>query len=465
MLDFKDKKILVFGLGLLGGGVATTNWLIRQGALVTITDLKSEEDLKESVDKIEGDVIFHLGGHEFGDVEKADIVVVNPDVPAKNKYVIYALEQGKTVVNEATIFFENWNKPIIGITGTRGKTTSVQWTNHFLNTHKRYSPAGNNPEHQFLKVLDQKDEFDGTVAEVASFHLEFFNDHTRAPEITAITNVSQDHLNRYESMEDYVLTKTKIFKNQTASQDLILNFDDPWTDFIVKQQPLCRVWYFATRPLPKSLKGLFYDAGSIFVQQGDRKERVLNLEGFAESHGIHNVKNLLTSSLIARLSEVPWQKIQNAIETLPQIKFRQETIYEDDKLKIINDTAATSPDGGLAALRRFKGPNTILITGGTDRELDYTDWGRELLEHIQQKNIILLSGSATEKMKTILGEWGSDIAEHDTLKECLETALQKTQQFDAATVLFSPASKSFEKFKNEFDRGEQFNRLVKELVQ
>ncbi|MEK7642582.1 MAG: UDP-N-acetylmuramoyl-L-alanine--D-glutamate ligase, partial [Patescibacteria group bacterium] len=154
---------------------------------------------------------------------------------------------------------------------------------------------------------------------------------------------------------------------------------------------------------------------------------------------------------------------EKAIPTLPQIKWRQEKVFENEKMAIYNDTAATSPEATITALNRFGNEkHKIFICGGTDRELDFQNFGEIIRQKLQPEELILLSGSATEKMKAQIGS--ANYKEFDTLKECLEKALQNAEKQNGKTyIVFSPGAKSFEKFKNEFDRGEQFNLLIKNL--
>jgi UDP-N-acetylmuramoylalanine--D-glutamate ligase len=299
------------------------------------------------------------------------------------------------------------------------------------------------------------------VNEIPSFHLEFFNETTRHPETAVITNIFQDHLNRYKTFNDYVKTKSDIFKNQAGLQNLILNYDNKWTPFLLKQKPKAQVWFFSMKPLPAKISGVFYKDNSIYLKSTRSSEKVLDVTGFADKWGEHNLQNLMTSALIAHLHGVFWSEIQTKMLSLPQIPFRQEVVFTSPKLKIVNDTTATSPDGGVAAVKRFCGKDCILITGGTDRQLEYTDWGKAVLKHLKPENIVMLAGSATTKMLKALGRAADKIHVSDTLVECIRLALDKAGKYEKSVVVFSPAAKSFEKFKNEYDRGEQFNALVK----
>jgi UDP-N-acetylmuramoylalanine--D-glutamate ligase len=465
-LNFKDKKVLVFGLGLLGGGVATTNWLLKQGAQVTVTDLKSAEQLKSSLEKISNDVELKLGGHSEADIDAADIIVLNQDVALNNKYVQYALSIGKPVETEGTIFFKFFPNRIVGITGTRGKTTTTSWTNTFLKTTFNSSTVGNTAaENPFLEIVD-RDDLEIVASEIPSYQLEYFHLIERTPEIAVITNISPDHLNRHGTIEQYALAKANIFLKQKGDQHVIFNHNNEWTKFLIDQKPKGKVWQFSITPM--SGNGLFHDNGSLFFQNDGKKHEVLLIRDFVYKRGKHNLENLLASALAAHLAGVPWDKIQDVIPKLPQIKFRQEIIYTDDKLTVINDTTATSPEGAIAAMRRFTGPNTVLIAGGTDKQLEFTEWAEAVKRNIAKGNLVLIGGSATDKMIAALGErWVDETkpAYLEDLAACVQAGLEKARELEGkAVLLFSPGCKSFEKFLNEFDRGEKFNALIREAL-
>jgi len=463
--SFKNKKVLVFGLGLLGGGVATTNWLIKHGARVTVTDLKDDSYLELSLKRLRGNPRLKLNGHDKKDIEDNEIIVFNPDVSINNPFVKYARKLGKQIENEATIFYKLCPKPIIAVTGTRGKTTVANWIGYFLNRAKRRAVvSGNSYVEPLLKTLDGASRFEYVVNEAPSYHLEYFSRGVPAPEAAIITNLYQDHLNRHGTMRDYALAKAAILRNQSANQHLILNRDDKWTPFFIKQKPRAKIWLFSMKSLSKKECGIFYKNGWIYFQDDGIPVPVLRVEDFGKERGRHNLINLLISSLAANLVGVPWEIIQKNITSLPEIKFRQEVIYKTNKLRIINDTAATSPDGGMAAVNRFASPATILIAGGTDRQLDYSVWAKTVNKKLKPENIILLEGSATIKILRLLSRNKIEPQVFGTLAKCIQAALIKARQRGQSMILFSPAAKSFEKFKNEFDRGRQFNRIIKKLI-
>ena len=448
----KNKKVLVMGLGLLGGGVATPKWLVRHGAKVTVTDLKSRADLSDSIKSLgptAKKVRFVLSRHNESDFKTHDIIVVNPAVPKESPYLKIARESGAQLENEASLFFRFCRNPIIGVTGTRGKTTTANWTYHLL---KQKSPGaaltGNSSDNPMLKALDKLDGQSPVVVELSSWHLELLPQSRRAPHIAIITNLFPDHLNRYKSLIAYARAKANIFKYQTKNDFLILNRGDSWTKFFLKQKPIGRVVYFPTA------------ANSRFVTKK-----------FIGEWGRHNWENLSAAIAAARPMGVSSALIKKALAALPQIKFRQEVVYKKNGLTIINDTAATSPDATIAALKRFsqQPARLILITGGTDKGLVFSDWAAAVKKFVKKENLFLLEGSATNKMAAALQRKryfkDSKPQLYPTLPPLLTAVIEHAKMVKPALVLFSPSAASFEKFKNEFDRGERFNQLFRKEVE
>ena len=378
--NFKNRKVLVFGLGLLGGGVATTNWLLKHGAKVTVTDLKTKEQLAPSLKRIKGKVILRLGGHREADIRANEVIVFNPDISVKNLYVALARKLKKRVENEATIFYGLCDKQIVGVTGTRGKTTTATWIQHLLGATSVL--AGNRYDHALLDVLGGLSRYRTVVNEIPSYHLEFFPflplDIARGkPHVAVITNLSRDHMNRHGgSIEEYAATKANIFRNQSASDHLILNRDDAWTKFFLKQKPKAKFWFFSLKPLPKGTRDIFMKGDDLYLRDGGAPSKVLSVRGFAEQWGVHNAQNFMAAALAAHLAGASWKQIAVRMKTLPGVQFRQEIVFKDKTLTIVNDTTATSAEGGIAAVERFASPSTILIAGGTDRGLEYGGWAK-----------------------------------------------------------------------------------------
>lgn len=463
--ELNGKKVLLLGLGILGGGIHTARWLVAQGAELTVTDLKREDQLQSALDRlsdIREKIRFVLGGHDEADIHANEMIVVNPDVPLASPFLQLALSLGKDIQNELTLFYAYVDHgPIVAITGTRGKTTTTNWVAHLLRgAFPETSIAGNSPDAPLLKegVSSARAPI---VIEAPSFLLEHTLRAQFRPNVAIITNIYQDHLNRYQGIEHYAATKGNIFKDQTEEDVLILNKDNTWTEFFLKSEPKSTVKLFSLSALPEGQSGIELRGTVIIIKEPDQQEDYFDVKNFILIWGMHNVGNLLAAILAVRALGVPKEAILKQIDSLPQIKFRQECVYKDKAVEIYNDTTATSPDATIAAIERFHrtGKRLILITGGTNRELEYSAWAKTVQEYLKPEQVVFLEGSATELMKQAL-DW-KEIMTYPSLIACVDEARRRIQ--GPTVILFSPSAKSFEKFKNEFDRGEQFNAYIKQL--
>lgn len=491
-IDFKNKKVLVMGLGKLGGGVATTKWLVKHGAKVTVTDLRTKRDLASSIRAlgaaagkarpvrnlarakrarraprraISNEVKFVLGKHRAEDFRRNDLIVVNPAVPRESPYLTIARKAGREITNDAKIFFDLVANPTVAVTGTRGKTTTTNWLAHLAKgIHRGVAAAGNTPEMPLLALIDRlKNKKTPAALELSSWQLELLGEARRAPDVAVITNFHPDHLNRYRGMRDYARAKANIFKRQTPAQALILNADDAWTPFFLREKPRGKAYFFSLKPLPKNRDGIFISGGRAFFKESAKRTAVLGPREVRPlaALGNHNLQNLLAAMLTAHFLGITWREIRKRIAALPQIPFRQEFIVKRKNLTVVNDTAATSPDGTIAALERFKNKNLILIAGGTDKKLEFGGWARAVKRRVKPERLFLLGGSATKKMVRALRRIGYFKQSYPQLFEKLPSLIRavkkKARQSTPSFVLFSPGAASFEKFKNEFDRGRKFN--------
>ncbi len=472
-MNFKGKKVLVVGLGTLGGGIATVKWLVKHGAKVTVTDLRTKEQLSDSVRKlsqIAPGVKLVLSEHRERDFKNNGIVVVNPAVPRESKYLAIARKRKKLLVNDARIFFDVAEGAVIAVTGTRGKTTTTNWIAYFLRLRNKDIVAGGNSSEVALLDLADKIEHKSipSVVELSSWQLELLPGARRAPDIAVITNLYPDHLNRYKNIKGYARAKANIFRGQDRDQKLVLNYDNPWTKFFLGLRPRSKTYFFSLKRLPRGEDGIFVKNGALFFQETGSAEEVISEKAISlvKGRGEHNIMNLMAASLAAHLSGISWFEIAAAVRNLPEIKYREEVVLERENLRVVNDSTATSPDAVVAAIRRFGSHDPILITGGTDKNLDFKPLAREIKKAVRLKNLFLLNGSATQKLIRELKKIGYFSKERPQLFEDLEKLLISVREHSRRSrcvVLFSPGAASFEKFKNEFDRGEKFNALVRSL--
>lgn len=469
-MNFRDKKVLVMGLGSFGGGIAAAKWLVRHGARVTVTDTRTKKELARSIKALgpaAKKIAFVLGGHRKEDFETHDVIVVNPAVPRESEYLAAAKKRGKLLVNDARIFFDAVKNPVVAVTGTRGKTTTTNWTAHFLKTKDaKTAVGGNSSDVALLNIAERlKSAKTPAVVELSSWQLELLPGAKRAPDVAVITNLYPDHLNRYRRIGDYASAKANIFKGQAARQKLVLNYDNPWTKFFLKQKPESSVFFFSFKPLPRSGKGVFLKNGSLFFRAPHSVKEVIPKKIVASigKRGEHNLANFMAASLAAHLMGVSWPSIARSAESLPQIRYREEIVLKKKNFTAVNDSAATSPDAVIAAIKRFaKRGNVFLITGGTDKNLDFKSLAREIKGMLPPGNVFFLNGSATKKLLTELKKLNYFKKGKLQTFEDLELIAKKIKTLNPNIVLFSPGAASFEKFKNEFDRGERFDRYVKE---
>lgn len=465
---FKNKKVLLVGLGILGGGVGTANYLIKEGAHLTITDLKTAKELEKSIKKIKTtgyEVNYHLGKHDEKDFNWADIVVFNQSVPFNSHWVKFAKKLKKPIESDLTIFSESLkqnNGEYIGITGTRGKTTTSNWLNHFL---PEATMGGNMPEKGLSYLATLRNKL--FVLELSSFQLEYSNSKTLPPHIAIITNLYVDHINYHGSLQKYFEAKFKIFKNQNQEDFLIINRDNKNTPLILKAKSKSKIYFFSLSPLSDNEDGIFTDKDEIFFQENREKKLICKLK---KDFSGHLRSNLLPAMLGSYLQGKTWKEICGKIGGLPQVPFRQEIILKNKSLTIVNDSAATSPEATIAAIDRFSIPQNqslILICGGTDKQLDFKDLAKKIKENILRDNLYLLEGSATamlikELIQIKYFDPKNKIILFPTIEKIIREIKDRGNQ-KKMTIIFSPGGSSFEKFKNEFDRGEKFNKLIRKL--
>ena len=467
---FKNKKVLLVGLGRLGGGLAMAKFFIARGARLTVTDLKTATELRDSIKKLNAyfkkvslsrtpSIKMVLGKHQKEDFVRNEIIACSPAVSIDSMLIKLAFKAKKRVENDLSLFLEllrGRNVDYIAITGTRGKTTTTHWLRYFTGGVL----GGNQPQRGFLNIIAKKTKL--FVLELSSFQLEFMRKGLPAPKVAIVTNLYVDHINRHGTFTKYANTKANIFLNQTKNDFLILNADDLNIQLFLSRKPKSAVLYTSLYSLPKAKNGLFFVGDKIYFQRVGRKELITEVLGMSN----HEKQNLLAAMLGARLYGVSWESIVLKIKTVPSVALRQEVIFKKNGLTVINDSAATSPEATLAALEKFKHTeNLILITGGTDKQLEFKALAKKIKTTIPQKNLCILEGSATKKL---IGELKkiNYFKKEPRIFENLQSIIQSidvltSNRSSLITVLFSPGAASFEKFKNEFDRGKKFNELVR----
>lgn len=442
------------GLGLHGGGVGAAKFFVKQGAKVLVTDLKRKEQLKESIDKLKGlNIEYVLGRHRKEDFESADLIIKNPDVPNDSPYLKTARKNNIPIETDISLFFKFSQAFIIGITGTKGKSTVATLVYHFLKTKYPKTYLAGNIGVSVLEILSKAKKGNKIVLELSSFELENLK---KSPCLALITNIFPDHLNRYKNMVDYIKAKKIIFKYQKKNDILILNYDN---SIVRKFKNLAKskIYYFSAKIKPNN-PAAFLKKKKIFFS--NQKKPIIGLKDF-HIYGNHNVSNILAAVSVAKLLKISSKNIKFVLKSFKGVANRQEFVREVKGVRYFNDTTATIPQSSIEAIKtmkqRFPDSRLILIAGGQDKNLDY----KELIQEINRKVdiLILLPGTASEKIKRDLDKKNKKIFFADSMKSAVKKTKNLTKKGDI--VLFSPAAASFNLFKNEFDRG---NHFIKEIM-
>jgi UDP-N-acetylmuramoylalanine--D-glutamate ligase len=447
---------------------------MRHGAQLVITDLKTREELAESVDEIMGwyetyremfpdrDIsrpVFVLGEHRANDFTDVDLVVQNPGVPRESEFVRLAHEHGVLVESDVSLFFRFCPFPIYAVTGTRGKSTTTALVGKMLfHLHPKTVVAGNiavSPL-EFLDDLLLEPAPVPVVLELSSWLIESLENVSCAPDIAVLTNIFEDHLNRYPSFEAYATSKETLFVRQTKDQVAVFNRDHDLVRRMASRTQSRMMW-FSLRPF-ETEDGAFVDAAVIFARCDGQVESILPVAEM-NLRGEHNVQNALAATCVARRAGVSVDAIRETLRTFAGLPGRQEVARERDGVVYVNDTTATSPDGAIAALDRFgQTKRIVLICGGSSKNLSLDALGKAIRATCEF--VVLLEGDATDAFAAAIGDSVSTIRV-GSMQKAVEAASRVAKSGDV--VLLSPGTASFGMFKNEYDRGAQFVEAVKAL--
>ncbi len=466
---FKDKKITVMGLGLFGGGAGLARYLIRQGARLIITDLKTEEQLAQPLSTLDGldgsPVELHLGGHREEDFRGVDMVMVNPAVPRGTRFVEIARENNVPIETEMNLFFKSCRAPILGVTGTKGKSTTTALIGDMLRHQERKVWVGGNIGlgYSLLERIDEIGEDDIVVLELSSFQLEDLGKLKISPHVSVVTNIAPNHLDRHGSYEEYKEAKKNIMRFQGPGDYCILNLDDrELRKWPVDTGARSKVLWFSTGTAVDS--GAFLDNGGVRLRTGGNGQGETRISGLSATKlpGAHNVTNIVTASCAAFLMGAGREHIEETIREFTGLEHRLEFVCETGGVRYYNDSIATTSESAIAGIRAFEGP-LALIAGGYDKGSPFDAFAEECAKNT--KCVILIGKTARGIGSLISSAKGEKDTPAILYASSLEEAVRKlgdmVQKGD--TVLLSPACASYDMFVNFEDRGKQFKALVRRI--
>ncbi len=429
---FEGKKITVMGLGLLGRGVGDARFLASQGAELIVTDLKSKEELASSLQELAQfpNITYVLGEHRLEDFRNRDYVLKAAGVPLDSPYIAEARAAGIPIKMSASWFAELAQVPVIGVTGTRGKST----TTHMIHTILQEAGVpvllgGNVRGVSTLALLDTVKEGDYALFELDSWQCQGFGDERMSPHIAVFTTFMRDHMNYYkDDMGAYLADKANIFTHQKQGDVLVLGS---------QCAPLIEEEYGS------SLRG------EVIVAD----ETTLPTELTLQIPGSHNRYNAGLAYVVGNALGVPREGSIRALESFKGVPGRLEKVREIEGVTVYNDTTATTPDATIAALEALPEGKTVLILGGADKGLP--------LEHLvpvlkaRTKYMVFLQGTGTQRLVSVF----PNTPIHTTLEDAVRDAFGHVQAGDV--LVLSPGFASFGMFKNEYDRGDQFMSIIK----
>jgi UDP-N-acetylmuramoylalanine--D-glutamate ligase len=456
--DWRDKRVVI--LGLARQGKALARHLRGRGAEVVVSDIKPAEALAAEREELAPlGVQFALGGHPLSLLDGAEALLLSGGVPTDLPIVQGALERGLPVENEAQLFLEACPAPVIGITGSAGKSTTTALVGRMMEIHlkpeRRKAWVGGNIGNPLIGELEKVEPRDWVVMELSSFQLELM---TCSPHIAAVLNITPNHLDRHKTMAAYREAKARILEYQLSQDMAVLGRDDPGA-WALRDRVRGRLLTFGLQPGAE--EGAFIHRQRIWLRMEGAEREVCRL-GDIRMPGQHNLLNMAAACALAGAAGAGVEAMRQAILTFTGLPHRLELVAEARGVRWVNDSIATSPERALAAVRAVPGP-IILLLGGRDKDLPWDSFGREIAGRVER---IILFGEAAEKIERALRAQEDEMELPPMLQAAglaQAVSLASRLSHPGSTVLLAPGCTSFDEFRDFEERGERFRQLVKEL--
>ncbi|MDY4692978.1 MAG: UDP-N-acetylmuramoyl-L-alanine--D-glutamate ligase [Blautia sp.] len=451
-MNLQGKKVLVFGAGK--SGIGSADLLAKVGAFPIIYDGKADIDKEAVLHKTDGTYRPQIYAGELPKEvqDSLDLVVLSPGVPTDLPLVKSFYQQGLSVWGEVELAYRVSRGDVLAVTGTNGKTTTTALLGKIMqDARESVFVVGNIGTPYTSKALETK-EYSVTVAEISSFQLETIDEFS--PRVSAILNITEDHMNRHHTMEEYIRVKELITKNQGTEDVCVLNYED---QILRKfgEHLVPRVVYFSSAH--KLEQGIYLDGDTIVLKNGEKEIRVVKT-GDLKLLGTHNYENVMAAVAMAYYAGVSIESIRKSICQFTAVEHRIEYVTEKNGVAYYNDSKGTNPDAAIKGIQAMNRP-TLLIGGGFDKQSNYDEW----IESFDGKvRYLVLIGQTKEKIKAAAEKHGFyNIILCENLKEAVKVCAEKAEPGDA--VLLSPACASWGQFDNYEQRGEMFKEYVRSL--
>lgn len=450
-MDFKDKKVLVSGVAK--SGVSAAYLLKKLGANVTIQDAKTEDKLGNVVTGLKNNgIALYLGSNPDDIIENMDILVMSPGVPTDLPFVNKAREKNNPVIGEIELAYMFCKSPIIGITGTNGKTTTTTLVGDICKAYYNNTFVVGNIGNPFADITLDTTNNGAVVAELSSFQLETINEFK--PKVSAVLNITPDHLNRHHTIQNYIAAKERVFENQTADDYCILNYNDEITKAMANKTKAKVVFFSLNNKLDE---GIYSDENSIYIKALGYDQKVIDINELKILGG-HNVENAMAAIGCSIAIGVPMDIVVKVLKEFTAVEHRIEYVTTVNDIEFYNDSKGTNPDASIKAVEAMKRPICI-IAGGYDKGSDFTEWIDTFKGRVK---FVAVIGAVKDKIVDTLNK--ADFTNYktaDTFEEAIDLCYENADKGDC--VLLSPACASWDMFKSYEQRGEIFKDYVRKL--
>ena len=448
-MELKNKKVLVCGIAR--SGVAVALMAKKKGAIVTIQDLK-KRDLLGDLSELENNEIEIYDGKNPDDIIKnMDLVIVSPGIPTDLPFFSIGESAGVKIISEVEFSYYFTPCPIIAITGTNGKTTTTALTGEIIK--KVYPDAAivGNIGIPYSKEVERLSKNDYVIAEISSFQMEKAD--TFHPFISAVLNITPDHLDRHKTLGNYIEAKEKVFINATDKDYLVLNYSNDYTK-LMSEKTKAKILFFSSQE--KLQEGIYLNNDNIIVKCNGISQK-LSIND-VKILGVHNYENIMAAIAIGICAKIPIEKIFEAVKEFGGVEHRIEFVKTVNGVDYYNDSKATNTDAAIRGIMAMKKP-CVLIGGGYDKGSEYDEWVEKFSGKV--KHLDLLGATADSIKECCKRHNFSDITKVDTFEEALLLCKDKAESGDC--VLLSPACASWEMFDNYEQRGNAFKDIIKKF--
>ena len=448
-MEIEGKKVLVFGSGI--SGVGACQLLVKNGADVILYDGNDSLDAEKLQEEAGKEVQISLGVFPEDVLEELDLVVISPGIPTDLPIVEQMRKLEIPVWGEVELAYRFGKGDVLAITGTNGKTTTTTLLGEIMKNDRESVFVVGNIGNPYTIAAMSMTEQSVTVAEMSSFQLESI--HTFRPKVSAVLNITPDHLNRHHTMEAYIGAKENIAMNQGPEDTCVLNYEDVVLREFAKNVKADVIFFSSSRRLER---GIFLENGNIILKL-EKEEKICHIDEL-KLLGTHNYENVMAASAMAAAYGTPVDVIRRTVLGFAGVEHRIEFVEEIGGVAYYNDSKGTNPDAAIRGIRAMKRP-TLLIGGGYDKDSAYDEWIDAFDGKV--KKLILLGATREKIAQTAEKKGFHDYLLVDTFEEAVATAIELAVPGDA--VLLSPACASWGMFRNYEERGDKFKELVRKL--